>query len=59
MAKSTSSNFNIVGPIALLLFMAHLMVIAGDVQTIMNDPRKENKSTEVLKLAFDLTRYFG
>ncbi|GLV61156.1 hypothetical protein KDH_79720 [Dictyobacter sp. S3.2.2.5] len=59
MAKTKNNDVSVVGLITLLLFVAHLVIIAGDVQTIIDDPSKENKPAEVLKLAFDFTRYFG
>lgn len=60
MSKSKSkSNItsSVVWLIGLLILCAHAMIIAKDVQTIIQDPNKENKPEEVLKLAFDLTRY--
>lgn len=60
MSKSKSkSNItsSVVWLIGLLILCVHAMIIAKDVQTIIQDPNKENKPEEVLKLAFDLTRY--
>lgn len=39
------------------LLVYHMLVIAGDVQAIIEDPNQANKPGEILKLAFDLTRY--
>lgn len=45
--------------IGFLLVMVHMMVIANDVQVILQDPNKANKPGEILKTAFDITCYFG
>ncbi|HEY7415869.1 MAG TPA: hypothetical protein VH593_11800 [Ktedonobacteraceae bacterium] len=45
--------------IGLGLFIVHAMVIAEDIQAVIEDPNKANKPGEVLKLAFDFTRYFS
>lgn len=45
--------------IGFVLFIVHVMVIADDVQVILQDPNKANKPGEVLKTAIDITRYFG
>jgi predicted metalloprotease len=43
--------------VGLLLLMVHAMIIAEDVQAVIEDPNKENKPGEILKLAIDLSRY--
>jgi hypothetical protein len=45
--------------IGLGLIIIHAIVIAEDVQAVMEDSNTANKPGEVLKLAFDFTRYFG
>ena len=40
------------------LFLAHMMIIAEDVQVVIKDPNIENKPAEVAKLVFDLSRYW-
>jgi hypothetical protein len=45
--------------IGALLLVCHMVIIADDVITVINDPNKQNKPGEVLKLAVDVTRYFG
>jgi hypothetical protein len=40
-----------------VLLAAHALTIADDVQAVLEDPNQENKPAEVLKLAFDLSRY--
>ena len=47
------------GIIVMVLFVLHMMVIADDVQAVIEDPNKANKPGEILKLAVDFTRYFG
>jgi len=42
-----------------VLLVCHLVIISEDVYNVLNDPNKENKPAEVLKLATDVTRYFG
>lgn len=54
--QSTGSVLAIIG-FGLLVY--HMFVIAGDVQAIIEDPNQVNKPGEILKLAFDLTRYLG
>lgn len=48
-----------VGLIGLGLALIHLAVIADDIQAVVDDPNEANKPGEILKLAFDITRYFG
>jgi hypothetical protein len=57
--KHSSSTGGLVLLIGMLLFVVHSMVIAGDVQAVVEDPNIENKPGEILKLAFDLSRYAG
>jgi hypothetical protein len=45
--------------IGLGLFIVHAIVIAEDVQAVIEDPNAANKPGEILKLAFDFTRYFS
>ncbi len=52
------SNGVLLAIIALGLLAYHACVIADDVQAVIEDPNQTNKPGEVLKLAFDLTRYF-
>ncbi len=52
------SNGVLLAIIALGLLAYHAWVIADDVQAVIEDPNQTNKPGEVLKLAFDLTRYF-
>lgn len=52
-------NGTLLAVIALGLLVYHAWVIADDVQAVMEDPNRANKPGEILKLAFDLTRYFG
>lgn len=40
-----------------LILLAHALVIAEDVQAVVEDPNQANKPREILKLAFDLSRY--
>jgi hypothetical protein len=40
------------------LFVVHMMMIAEDVQVVIEDPNIENKPAEVAKLVFDLSRYW-
>ena len=40
------------------LFVVHMMIIAEDVQVVIEDPNIENKPAEVAKLVFDLSRYW-
>lgn len=40
-----------------ILLVAHALTIADDVIAVIEDPNEENKPGEVLKLAFDLSRY--
>ena len=47
------------GFFAVALLVIHALTIAGDVQVIIEDPNQSNKPGEILKLAFDVTRYFG
>lgn len=49
----------VAGIIVMFLFILHMMIIASDVQAILEDPNKANKPGEILKLAVDFTRYFG
>ncbi len=35
------------------------MKLPDDVWAVVEDPNQANKPGEILKLAFDLTRYFG
>lgn len=51
------SKKDIAGLIGMLLLVGHLLVIADDVQAVVQDPNQDNKPGEVLKLAFDLSRY--
>jgi len=46
------------GFFAVALLVIHALTIAGDVQAIIEDPNQANKPGEILKLAFDVTRYF-
>lgn len=43
--------------IGFFVLIAHTMVIANDVNAVLNDPNKNNKPGEILKLAFDVSRY--
>lgn len=45
--------------VALGLLAYHAWVIADDVRVVIEDPNQANKPGEILKLAFDLTRYLG
>lgn len=45
--------------VALGLLAYHAWVIADDVRAVIEDPNQANKPGEILKLAFDLTRYLG
>lgn len=56
--KKTSVS-TLLALIAFGLFIYHMMVIAEDVQAVIEDPNQANKPGEILKLAFDLTRYLG
>ena len=49
----------LLGAVAFGLLVFHTLVIADDVWAIIEDPNQANKPGEILKLAFDLTRYFG
>jgi hypothetical protein len=51
------SNGVLLTVIALGLLAYHAWVIADDVQAVIKDPNQANKPGEILKLAFDLTRY--
>jgi hypothetical protein len=48
----------VISVISFLLLAAHALTIAEDVKAVIEDPNEENKPAEVLKLAFDVTRYF-
>lgn len=37
--------------------ICHLAIIAEDINQVLNDPNEQNKPREVLKLAFDVSRY--
>ncbi len=54
--QSTSS---VLALIVFGLFICHMLVIAGDVRAVIEDSNQANKPGEILKLAFDLTRYLG
>lgn len=41
-----------------VLLIAHMVIIAEDVQAVVDDPRMDNKPAEILKLAVDLSRYW-
>lgn len=56
--KKTSAG-SVLALIAFGLFLCHMVVIAEDVQAVMEDPNQANKPGEILKLAFDLTKYLG
>ena len=45
--------------VGLGLLTYHAWVIADDVRAVIEDPNQANKPGEILKLAFDLTRYLG
>lgn len=45
------------GYTAAFLFVMHLLIIANDVQAVIEDPNEANKPGEILKLAFDISRY--
>ncbi len=45
--------------VGLGLLAYHVWVIADDVRAVIEDPNQANKPGEILKLAFDLTRYLG
>ena len=49
----------LLGFFALGLLAFHAWVIADDVWAVVEDPNQANKPGEILKLAFDLTRYLG
>ncbi len=53
------SQSSLLAVIALGLLACHVLVIADDVRVVVQDPNRANKPAEILKLAFDLTRYFG
>lgn len=53
-----SSGF-LLKAIAFGLLAYHVWVIADDVRAVIEDPNQANKPGEVLKLAFDLSRYLG
>ena len=53
------STGNVLAIIALGLLVYHMLVIADDVWAVIEDPNQANKPGEILKLAFDLTRYLG
>jgi hypothetical protein len=53
------SGSTLLAVIALGLLVCHVLVIADDVQVVIQDPNRANKPGEILKLALDLTRYFG
>jgi hypothetical protein len=55
-SQSTGSVLAIIG---FGLLVCHILVIAGDVRAVIEDPNQANKPGEILKLAFDLTRYLG
>ncbi len=40
------------------LFVIHLVIIAEDVQAVIEDPNIDNKPVEVAKLVIDLSRYW-
>lgn len=42
-----------------ILLGVHVLNIADDVRVVMQDPNRANKPQEVLKLAFDVSRYLG
>lgn len=57
MKKNTnSSGAEIATIIAFALLALRLITVAEDIQVIVNDPNKNNKPTEVLKLFFDVSR---
>jgi hypothetical protein len=45
--------------LGIIALVAHAIVIADDVLAVVNDPNRANKPGEVLKLAVDVSRYFG
>jgi len=47
----------VIGFISICLFIIHLANIASDVQAVIEDPNEANKPGEILRLAFDLSRY--
>jgi hypothetical protein len=55
----TMSNKNLAGLIVVALLFVHALIIAEDVKAVIEDPNQANKPGEILKLAFDVTRYFG
>ncbi len=40
------------------LFVAHMYIIAEDIQAVIEDPNVDNKPAEVVKLVIDLSRYW-
>lgn len=56
-AKSVAKDLAII--VGVIALVAHAVVIADDVIQVVNDPNEQNKPGEILKLAFDLNRYFG
>ncbi len=57
MKNSSKSALLVIVAMALLAY--HALVIADDVRAVIQDPNQDNKPGEILKLAFDLTRYLG
>ena len=55
--RKSSASVSIVALIGMLFFVYHMLVIADDVQAVIEDPNRENKPGEILKLALDLSRY--
>jgi hypothetical protein len=46
------------GFLALALLAIHVLTVADDVQTIIQDPNQANKPGEILKLVFDVSSLF-
>jgi hypothetical protein len=53
------SKKSLAGLFFVALLFAHALIIADDVQAVIEDPNQVNKPGEILKLAIDITRYFG